>query len=95
MRVKVRYLGLMRSLTNQGEEEFDFKEGSLLVELLNRLAAKYGEKFKTEVYEQNAKDLKTGFVALINGILMGQLRGVETPLKNGDHVILMPLMTGG
>ena len=95
MRVKVRYLGLMRIFTNQSEEEFDFKEGSLLVELLNKLAAKYGDKFKTEVYEQTAKDLKTGFVALINGVLMGQLHGTETRLKNGDQVILMPLMTGG
>ena len=32
---------------------------------------------------------------MVNGIVMDQLNGVNTQLKNGDNVILMPLMTGG
>jgi len=32
---------------------------------------------------------------MVNGVLMGQLQGVNTPLKDGDNVIIMSLMTGG
>ncbi len=32
---------------------------------------------------------------MVNGIHMDQLKGVNTPLKDGDSVILMSLMTGG
>jgi molybdopterin converting factor small subunit len=34
-------------------------------------------------------------VVTVNGVLMGQLDGMNTKLKNGDHVILMSLMSGG
>jgi hypothetical protein len=50
---------------------------------------------KREVFEPGLKDMKTGFVVTVNGVLMGQLDGVETMLRNGDHVILMSLMSGG
>ena len=32
---------------------------------------------------------------MVNGVLMDQLKGVDTHLKDGDSVILMSLMTGG
>jgi len=47
------------------------------------------------VYEPGLKDVKMGFVVTVNGILMGQLHGVETQLNDGDNVILMSLMSGG
>jgi len=39
--------------------------------------------------------MKMGFVVTVNGILMGQLSGVDTHLNNGDNIILMSLMSGG
>ena len=39
--------------------------------------------------------MKPNFVAMINGVLMGQLKGMNTSLKEGDNMILMTLMTGG
>jgi molybdopterin converting factor small subunit len=39
--------------------------------------------------------MKSNFVAMINGVLMDQLKGVNTPLKDDDNIILMSLMTGG
>ncbi len=39
--------------------------------------------------------MKPTFVTMVNGVLMDQLQGINTPLKNGDNVIIMALMTGG
>jgi molybdopterin converting factor small subunit len=39
--------------------------------------------------------MKMGFVVTVNGVLMGQLHGVDTRLGEGDNVILMSLMSGG
>jgi molybdopterin converting factor small subunit len=55
----------------------------------------YGKPFQKEVFEQGLKDVKMGFVVTVNGVLMGQLQGVDTELNNGDNVILMSLMRGG
>jgi len=31
----------------------------------------------------------------VNGYLLNQLDGVQTKLKNRDHVVLMPIVSGG
>ncbi len=95
MKVKVEYLGFIKNLLNKRVEEFELAEGTALQELLSKLSNLYGAPFQKEVYEPGQRDVKTGFVVTVNGVLMGQLGGVETRLKNGDHVILMSLMSGG
>ena len=95
MRVKVHYLSLVKSFTKTSQDELDLEEASPLSELLCDVAEKYGKPFTQEVYDPTQKEMKTTFVTMVNGILMDQLQGVNTPLKNGDNVIIMSLMTGG
>jgi MoaD family protein len=95
MKVRVHYLGFIKNMLGKKEEEIDLREGAPLSELLDKLAGLYGKPFKKEVFEHGLRDLKTGFVVTVNGILMDQLCGVETRLKEGDNVILMSLMSGG
>jgi len=95
MKVKVQYLGFIKNLIKRSEDEFELEEGASLSELLNQIAGIYGKAFKKEVYEPGLRDVKMGFVVTVNGVLMGQLQGVDTPLNNGDNIILMSLMSGG
>jgi len=95
VKVKVQYLGFIKNLIKRSEDEFELEEGVSLLSLLNKIAGIYGRPFKKEVYEQGLRDVKMGFVVTVNGVLMGQLNGVDTPLNNGDSVILMSLMSGG
>lgn len=95
VKVTVKYLGFIRNMLSKRTEELELHDGTILKELLSKLSERYGDDFKKHVYESGQKDVKYGFVVTVNGVLMDQLHGVETPLKNGDHVILMSLMSGG
>lgn len=95
LRVTVEYLGFIKNMLNKRVEELELGEGSTLRALLGKLVNRYGEPFRKEVFEPSQKDVKTGFAVTVNGVLVGQLDGIETRLKNGDHVILMSLMSGG
>jgi len=95
MKVKVQYLGFIKNLIKKNEDEFELQEGASLSQLLNKIAGIYGKPFQKEVYEPGLKDVKMGFVVTVNGVLIGQLKGVDTQLNNGDNVILMSLMSGG
>jgi molybdopterin converting factor small subunit len=95
MKIKVHYISLVKSFTKTSLEEFDFKEDISLANLLDKIATKYGKPLTSEVYDPTKKEMKPNFVAMVNGILMDQLKGVNTNLKDGDSVILMSLMTGG
>jgi len=95
MQVKVHYIGLIKSYTNTSQDEFTLSNGTLLSGLLDKIAEDYGKQFKKEVYDPINKEMKASFVAMVNGVLMDQLNGLNTPLKDRDSVILMSLMTGG
>ncbi len=95
MMVKVQYLGFIKNLINRSQDELELEDGASLSELLNKIVGIYGTPFRKEVYEKGLSDVKTGFVVTVNGILIGQLRGVDTQLNSGDNVILMSLMSGG
>jgi MoaD family protein len=95
MKVKVHYLGFIGKLINQNEDEFELEEGASLSAVLDKIAGLYGRPFKKEFYEPGLKDVKMGFVVTVNGILMDQLRGVDTKLNDGDNIVLMSLMSGG
>jgi molybdopterin converting factor small subunit len=95
MKIKVEYLGFIKNMLNKRFDEFQLGEGASLQELLGKLSGLYGTPFQKEIFEPGQKDLKYGFVVTVNGMLMGQLEGIETELKEGDHIILMSLMSGG
>jgi MoaD family protein len=96
LKVKVEYIGHIREIIRSGgEEAIEVSEGASLADLLSMLSERYGESFKKAVYEPGSTDVKSNFIITVNGYLLNQLNGVETKLKNGDHVILMSVVSGG
>ena len=96
MKVTVEYLGHIRNIVGSNRtEEIEIGEKSSVADLLVTLSKKYGAPFKKAVYESGGSDVKSNFMATVNGYLLNQLKGVETKLKDGDQVILMPVVSGG
>jgi len=96
LKVKVEYLGHIRNIIgSEREEEVEVGEDFSLADLLVTLSKKYGKPFQKSVYETNTTDVKPNIMVTINGYLINQLNGVKTKLKHGDHVVLMPIVSGG
>lgn len=95
VKVTVQYLGFIRNMLSIKREEFELREGALLSDVLNKIAQTHGKQFQKEVFEPGQKDVKPGFMITVNGMLTGQLRGVNTRLNAGDSIILMTFPSGG
>ena len=96
MKVTVDYLGsIKKTLGLKQAEQVELKEDASVCDLLSLLAEKHGDPFKKAVYEPKGLDLKPHHILSINGLLLNQLNGIETKLKDGDRVILMPVVSGG
>ena len=96
MEVTVEYLGHIKQILAIHEaEKIKLKGQASVRDLLSLLAQKCGEPFRKAVYEPKSVDLKPYYILSVNGLLLNQLKGLETRLKNGDYVILMPVVTGG
>lgn len=96
MKVMVDYLGSIRqTLGLKQAEQVELEGDAAVSDLLSALAEKHGEPFKKAVYEPSDLDLKAHYILSVNGLLLNQLDGIGTKLKDGDRLILMPVVTGG
>jgi MoaD family protein len=94
--VKVEYLGHIKNITGKKrEEELEIREDFTITDLLNLLTKQYGEPFKKAIYEPKSTDVKPNYIITVNGYLLNQLKGLETKLKNTDHVVILPIVSGG
>ena len=96
LNITVEYLGYIKNkLEIESSEIVNLRKKAIVNELLIFLANKYGETFKKSVYDPQDDKLKPYHMVSINGLLLNQLDGMKTELKDGDRVILMPVVSGG
>jgi MoaD family protein len=96
LKVKIEYLGHVKKIAGDSRmEEVEIKNNATIADLLTALSEKYGEPFRKAIYEPKAADVKSNFVVTVNGYLLNQLDDVRTRLKDRDHVVLMPIVSGG
>jgi len=96
LKVTVDYLGHIKSLIGVTQAEIiELQPEASVRNLLDTLAKKHGETFRKVIYEPGNIDLKSNFILSVNGLLLNQLKGLETKLKEDDKIVLMPIVSGG
>jgi molybdopterin synthase sulfur carrier subunit len=95
--VKVRFFTNLREIVNKREETLAFAEGEkVTVDLvLKALAQKYGKPFMEYVYNGKTGQPKNFLQFLVNGTSTSTLNGLETELKDGDVLAILPPVGGG
>jgi MoaD family protein len=96
LRITVEYLGYIKqTLGITQAESLEIKTDASVRDLLVLLAEKHGEPFKKAVYHPEDKDPKPHHILALNGLMVNLLNGLDTKLKDGDRVTVMPVVTGG
>jgi MoaD family protein len=96
LKVTVDYLGHIKKLLEaESPEQIEIPKEASIEDLLVKLAQKYGKTFKNAIYKPGESDLKSNIILTVNGLLLNQLNGIRTKLKNDDKVTLMPIVSGG
>lgn len=95
MKVTVRFFTTLREIVGKGEEKFILDPSDLTVgELLKFLEEKYGKPFQEYVYDKKG-EVKSYLQFLVNGRSITTLQGMETKLKEGDTLAIIPPVGGG
>jgi len=95
VRLKIRYAGPVASVLKKREEVVDLNAGSTLRELLEKLVNSYGKWLRDEVLDEDGERVRDGALVVVNGVAVGRLDGLNTKLKEGDTVALLPWFPGG
>ena len=95
--VIVRFFTTLREIVNRREETLTFGESqTVTVDLvLKFLSKKYGVPFTEYVYDVKTGQPKSFLQFLVNGTSTSSIEGLETKLKQGDVLAILPPVGGG
>jgi len=96
MRVKVRMLGVLKKILGKDELFFDLDvSGELrLRNIIERILAE-DVSLKDILLDPDLKDPRPNTIVLINGKEIGLLGGLDEIVRDGDEIILIPVVHGG
>jgi molybdopterin synthase sulfur carrier subunit len=97
MQIRVRFFTSLREIVDKREEtlSFDVSKKVTVDFVLRMLAGKYGVPFKEYVYNGETFQPKSFLQFLVNGNSTSTLNGIETELKDGDVLAILPPVGGG
>lgn len=92
--VEVTFLSDVRKMTDEGKTVIPLREKSSVRDLVAALVERYGVGFN-EFLLNHGRRLKKYVVILVNGRGIDILNGLETVLRHGDSISVMPAVGGG
>jgi molybdopterin synthase sulfur carrier subunit len=87
-------LGLKRVI-GQRLTEIDLPHGSTVEDFLAHLKEKWGDKLSNRLFDPESGAVLPYVRIMVNGQTIQFLQGMETPLKEGDEVLILPPVSGG
>jgi sulfur-carrier protein len=95
MLIKIRLFTHLRELAGKREETMNFQEKTVTVkQVLNALSQTYGKPFDDYVFEADGH-VKGFLQFLINGTSAATLSGLDSQLRDGDVLAILPPVGGG
>jgi molybdopterin synthase sulfur carrier subunit len=97
LQVSVRFFTSLRETVGKKEETLAFSEGSKVTvdAVLKALAQRYGKSFVDYLYDEKTGEVKGFLQFLVNGKSVVALNGLQTELKDGDVLAILPPVGGG
>jgi len=91
-KVKVKFYGVLTEVTHEKEVEV---EALTIKNLLDTLTAKYGNSFKEKIYNEECTTIRRFINIYVNGRDIRFINHINTALRNGDEVVIIPAVSGG
>ena len=93
-RVRVFLLSPLRDIVGGGEVEVELHEPSVGA-LIRMMVERYGDRFKEAIINLATGSLLPYITIMVNGHDIEFLDKIDTGLKDGDEVLILPPLAGG
>jgi len=93
--VKVRLLGVFRGLSGRGQLPIELEKPAVVREVVQKLVESFPPEFNRVLIDPELNDPRPNALIFVNGKEVGVLEGLETEVKEGDEIVLIPVSHGG
>jgi molybdopterin converting factor small subunit len=94
IRVKVKLLGVLKAVAGVGQIDVDLGERCTVAEVLETLFDGR-EGLRKAVWDTDLNTYESDALVLLNGVEVGNLRGVDSLVGPGDELVLLSVAHGG
>ncbi|MEM3622357.1 MAG: MoaD/ThiS family protein [Candidatus Bathyarchaeia archaeon] len=94
MVVTVNFIGVFRTISNRDKIDIKIEDTVTLKEVIKKIVEKF-PTLKRTLVDPELEDPRPNALILVNGKEISVLNGLETLLKDGDEVVLIPVIHGG
>jgi molybdopterin synthase sulfur carrier subunit len=95
LKVRVKFFALVRELTGTKEEVVDLDDQATVRTLLAKLVAEHGTKFHDYIFDPASNEPKGHVQFLMDGRNITLMQGLDTILKEGTSLAILPPVGGG
>jgi len=93
--IRVKPFAMLRDFLKTKEFTVELHGNPIVKNLLEELFRRFGEKLREKIMDPVSNQVKHHWVILVNGNNIKALQTLDTPLKDGDEVIIFPPVAGG
>lgn len=87
-------LGIKQAI-GQRITEIEFPQDSTIEDFLAYLKERWGDKLYPHLFNPENDDVHPHVRIMVNGQTIQYLQGMNTRLKEGDEILILPLASGG
>ena len=92
----MRLYGVLKTTAKAEEVELELDTDATVRQMVSRLVRELAQKeFETYLIDVDLKDPRPNALIMVSGTEVGALDGLDTVLKEGDEVVLLPVAHGG
>jgi sulfur-carrier protein len=95
MKITIHTILGLKQVLGQRQTEFELPQESTIADLFTQMKKRWGEKLSPHLLDPESGTVLPHMRIMVNGQAIQFLKGMETPLKEGDEVIILPLISGG
>ena len=96
MRVRVKLYGVLKTAAKIENLELEIDMASTVRQLVGKLVETIARtEFETYLIDADLKDPRPNALIMVSGTEVGALNGLDTVLREGDEVVLLPVAHGG
>jgi sulfur-carrier protein len=93
--VKIRTILTIKQVLGKGELEFSIPEQSTLSDLVALLVGRWGDELSSLILDPRSHAVLPHIRFMVNGRDIAFLNRMETVLRDGDEVLMLPPVSGG
>ncbi len=94
-KIRIEFLGVLAGLAERNTVSLELQSPIVVGDVISELVNQFSQEFKQALIDPELNDPRPNVLIMLNKKEISALNGLETGVKDGDKLVLLPVSHGG